>query len=57
MAVNTVHKLAIVAIDEESIWLPIDKVDPGFVGKRLQAVQFKTVPSGVDDFLALCQKL
>ena len=60
MVVNTACKLADVAAGEEVNWPPIDKVDPGFAGKRLldQAVKSKAVsPLGKKEFLAACRKL
>lgn len=60
VAADTLYKLASVEAAEEKNWLPIDKVDPGFAGKRAldQAVQSKAVsPLGKKDFLAACQKL
>ena len=57
---NTAYKLAAVDADDESKWLPIDKVDPGFAAKRAleQAMKSKAIsPLTRKDFLGACLKL
>ena len=57
---KTAYKLATIAVGDESTWLQIDKVDPGFAAKRVidQALISKAAsPLAKKKFLADCLKL